>query len=80
MKIHNATYCGLILDKDPSDNMTLTASSKISLMYQFAEELPPQYFDTVQILTSQQIIDRAKFDLPPNIHKIKPYRQQTKLF
>ena len=80
MKIHNGTYGGLILDEDPSDSMMLTAASKKVLKYQYAEELPPQYFNTVQILTSQQIIDGAKFDLPPTIHKIKSYRQEQKLF
>ncbi len=75
MKIHNATYGGLILDKDPSEAMLKTIYNSKKITYQYAKELPPQYFDTLQILTSQQIIDGAKFDLPPTINKIKKYRQ-----
>lgn len=80
MKLHNAVYGGLILDEDPTDKMLANATSQKKIKYQYAEELPPQYFDTVQILTSQQIIDGAKFDLPPSINKIKEYRKQPTIF
>ena len=75
MKIENAIYGILIMDKDPTDKMMFSAQSRKQIEYQYDKKLPPQYFSTVQIYTSQQIIDGATCDLPPTINKIKEYRK-----
>ena len=80
MKMKGAEYGGLIVDKDPSEKMMMKASSQKEMKYQYEEKLPPQYFGTVQILTSQQIIDGAEFNLPPSIHTIREYRRERELF
>ena len=81
MKMKGAEYGGLILDKDPSDKMMAKAFSQKKIKYQYEEKLPPQYFGTVQILTSQQIMDGAEFNLPPSINTIREYRKkQHRLF
>ena len=76
MKMKGAEYGGLIVDKDPSEKMMMKASSQKEMKYQYEEKLPPQYFETVQILTSQQIMDGAEFNLPPSIHTIREYRRK----
>ena len=71
MKEHNAEYGCLILDKVPTQTMLTSLINKNKIKYQYSTNLPTQYFPTLQILTSQQIIDGAKLDLPPTIQRIK---------
>ena len=75
MKDCKANYGCLILDKDPSDKMLINISQKKKIEYQYSKQMPAQYFPSLQILTSQQIIDGAKPDIPPTINKIKVYRK-----
>ena len=74
MKLQNAIMGGLILEADPSENMEITAQNKGQLKYEYSKELPPQYHDTIQIRTADEIIDGKKFDTPPTLKDIQLYR------
>ena len=74
MQIKNADVGVLILDRDPSQNMELTAQNKGQLQYSYNKDLPPRFFDKVQIITAQEIIDGNKLDIPPTMQDIRIHR------
>ena len=83
MKINNFEFGGLILDKDPTDEMINLAEKQGEYEYVYADEIPPQRFKKVQIITADEVIDKKEFILPPSLTKIKSYREkkeQLKLF
>jgi len=80
MKLKKAVMGGLIVDKDPTVNMEIIADKKGELEYSYAKGLPSLYFPKVQILTSQQIIDKMKFNTPPTQIQVQLHKKgQLKL-
>jgi len=74
MQIKNADVGVLILDRDPSSGMEITAQNKGQLQYSYSKDLPPRFFDKVQIITAQEIIDGNKLDIPPTMQDIRIHR------
>jgi len=77
MQDHEAIIGVLILDKDPSDNMDIVASKAGQIKYSYSKDLPPSYFDKVQIITSSEIMSGRKVSMPPTMQKIMEFREQN---
>ena len=79
MKLKGAVMGGLIMDKDPTVKMEMSVDQKGDLEYNYHKDLPPSFYSKVQILTSQQIIDKEKFNTPPTQTQVQLHRNQGKL-
>ena len=79
MKIHNAIFGGLLLDKEPTDEMEALAKKQGEFKYQYSKLMPEQYFNKVQILTADEVIDKKKFNTPPTLNEIKLFRNESQL-
>jgi len=75
---HQAVIGVLILDKDPSDNMDITASKAGQIKYSYKKELPPSFFDKVQIITSGEIMSGREVSMPPTMKQVMEHRGKTK--
>ncbi len=77
MQDYQAVIGVLILDKDPSDNMDIVASKAGQIKYSYSRDLPPSYFDKVQIITSGEIMSGREVSMPPTMKKVMEYRRQS---
>jgi len=76
MQDYQAAIGVLILDKDPSDNMDITASKAGQIKYSYSKE-PPSYFDKIQIITSGEIMSGREVSMPLTMKKVMAYRKQS---
>ncbi len=80
MEKEKAFMAGLILEEEPSDQMEETAERKGEFKYLWKDDMPPNSYQKIQILTAQEIIDGNAFDTPPTMLQIREYRKNPELF
>ncbi len=80
MEKEKAFMAGLILEEEPSEQMEETAEKKGEREYIWKDDMPPNQYQCIQILTAQQIIDGHTFHTPPTLMQIREYRKESALF
>ena len=80
MEKEKAFMGGLILEEEASDGMEETAENKGNLEYTWKEDIPPNEYPKIQILTAQEIIDGHTFSTPPTMMEIRDHRKGDDLF
>ncbi|MDE0472875.1 MAG: hypothetical protein OXH57_13155 [Ekhidna sp.] len=57
-----------------------TAQKKGQIEYSIRKDMPPVFYDKVQIITVDELLDGHLFNTPPTLKEVKLYRaKQTKL-
>ncbi len=79
VKSTGAAMGGLIVDADPTQGMETLAKSQGRLEYIFAERMPKNVYDKIQILIAQEIIDGNRFSTPPTLKAIRLHRGDAQL-
>lgn len=77
MQDYEAVIGILILDKDPSEKMEISASRAGEIEYSYTKDLPPHRFSKVQIITSGEIMSGRSIKIPPTMKEVMLCRGQT---
>lgn len=77
MQNHNAVMAGLILDKEPSQKMEKDADASRKLKYKTGNYTTE--FSSLQIITSDEILNGGLFDIPPTLMKKKEESENSLL-
>ena len=77
VKDFDAVMGVLILDADPTEKMEEAAVKAGSFKYSFRDDMPPNFYDKIQIITSGEIIDGNSISTPPTLAAIKLHRENA---
>ena len=75
MSAEKAKMGVLILDVDPTSKMEEAAQKGGQFQYQLKENVPPENYEKIQIITAYEIIEGGQISCPPTMTKVKNFRK-----
>ena len=59
-----------------ADRDFIGVATILQIMYSYNKDLPPSFFDKVQIITSGEIMSGREVSMPPTTKRVVEYRRQ----